>query len=185
MTETAEELAAEHTRRELEGMAEKLGIETLGIGTKTRLAEAIIKAKEKAGAKKIPKPKMEAPVKMQTKPRIGKKGVLSKRAAIDDKAKEMQKGVREMHKGIEAQIKENEEAVAKMDLGVKELQNAMDNKAKDLQKGVREMHKGIGAQIKENEEAAAKMDLGVKELQNDIKEFQDETANYIKDFYYG
>jgi len=175
MTETAEELAAEHTRRELEGMAEKLGIETLGIGTKTRLAEAIIKAKEKAGAKKIPKPKVEAPVKMQTKPRIGKKGVLAKRAAID------------------AQIKENENAVKELLNGIKDMHSAMDNKAKEmlqegikeLQKGVREMHKGIGAQIKENEEAAAKMDLGVKELLTEIRAFQNETADYIKDFYYG
>lgn len=219
MKETAEELAAEHTRRELEGMAEKLGIGTIGIGNKVSLAAAIIKAKEKASAKEMPKPKSE--VKARVKPAFGKKGVFAKRAAID------------------IQIKENEVAAEMMGAGVKELQkgikdtrSAMDIKAKEmlqegatkLQKGVREMHKGIGAQIKENEKAAAKMGIGVKEMQKGIKEmqsaidkktaalqagveemysgvkeiqngikemenafreFQNETANYIKDFYYG
>jgi hypothetical protein len=184
MTETAEELAAEHTRRELEGMAEELGIETIGIGTKVHLAAAIIKAKE------TPKPKVE--VKARVKPAIGKKGVLAKRAAID------------------AQIKENEKAVVVIGAGVREIQNgikdmrsAMDNKAMEMHKsinvqikanekaaakmdaGVKEMHRGIGAQIKENEKAAVKMNAGVKELQNGIREHQNETANYIKDFYYG
>ncbi len=191
MTETAEELAAEHTRRELEGMAEKLGIGTIGIGTKVSLAAAIIKAKG------TPKPKVA--VKARVKPAIGKKGVFAKcaaidvqikenekavavigagvreiqngikdmRSAMDDKTMEMQKGVDEMHKSINGQIKANEKAAAKMGIGVKE------------------MHKSIEAQVKENEVAAAMMDAGVKELQNGIKEFQNETANYIQDFYYG
>lgn len=226
MKETAEELVAKHTRRRLEEMAEKLGIETLGIGNKTTLAEAIINAKEKASAKKMPKPPKEtskaaAPAKAQPKPPIGKKGVLAKRAAID------------------AQVKENEEAAANIGSGVKELRkdiadmrSAMDLKAREmlhegtikLQKGIREMHRGMGAQIKENEKAASKMGMGVREMQKGIKEiqsaignktvalqagveemysgvkeiqngiremenafreFQDETANYIKDFYYG
>jgi len=197
MTGRAEELAAEHTRRELEKMAEKLGIGTIGIGTKVHLAAAIIKAKEKASAKEMPKSKAE--VKARVKPAIGKKGVFAKcaaidaqikenekavvvigagvreiqngikdmRSAMDDKTMEMQKGVEEMHKGINAQIKANEKAAAKMGIGVKE------------------MHKSIVAQVKENEVAAAMMDAGVKEFQNGIKEFQNETANYIKDFYYG
>lgn len=197
MTETAEELAAEHTRRELEGMAEKLGIGTIGIGTKVHLAAAIIKAKEEASAKEMPKPKAE--VKARVKPAFGKKGVFAKRAAID------------------AQIKENEKAVVVIGAGVREIQNgikdmrsAMDNKAMEMQKGVDEMHKSINAQMKANEKAAAKMGIGVKEMHRGIKKFQsaignktielqngvkemhsgikeiqNETANYIKDFYYG
>ncbi|MDP2765948.1 MAG: hypothetical protein Q8O41_00625 [Candidatus Methanoperedens sp.] len=183
MTETAEELAAKHARRELEGMAEKLGIGTIGIGTKVSLAAAIIKATEKASAKEMPKPKVE--VKARVKPAIGKKGVFAKRAAID------------------TQIKENEKAVAVIGTGIKDMQSAMDNKAVEMRKGVKEMHKGINAQIKEIEKAAAKMGIGVKalnksieektdvlqkgveEMHSGIKEIQNETANYIQDFYYG
>ncbi len=177
MTERAEELAAGHTRRELEGMAEKLGIGTIGIGTKVSLAAAIIEAKE------TPKPKVA--VKARVKPAIGKKGVFAKCAAID------------------AQIKENEKAVAVIGTGIKDMQSAMDNKAMEMQKGVEEMHKNINAQIKANEKAVAKMGLGVKalnksieektdvlqkgveEMHSGIMEIQNETANYIKDFYYG
>ncbi len=174
MKETAEELVAKHTRRQLEEMAEKLGIETLGIGTKNTLAEVIINVKEKASAKKMPKPpkeatKVAAPAKAQPKPHIGKKGVLAKRAAIDTQIEEnvvaaemIGAGVRELQKGI------------------KDMSSAMDIKAKEmlhegttkLQKGVREMHKGMGAQIKENEKAASKMGMGVKEMQKGIKEMQ-------------
>lgn len=167
MKEKAEELAAKHTRRELEGMAEKLGIKTIGIGNKTNLAEAIIKAKEPGH--KVEAHRAAASIKAQHKPSIGKKGVLAKRAAID------------------AQIKENEEAVAEIDTGVQEvkkgirdMRSTMNEKAKEmiregsanLQKGVREMHRSIGAQVKENEKAAAKMGTGVKELQNSIEEMQ-------------
>lgn len=213
MTETAEELAAEHTRRELEGMAEKLGIGTTGID-KVRLAAAIIEAKEKTSSKEMPKPKLKtAEVEaswmketVKAKPSIGKKGVFAKCAAID------------------AQIRENEEAVAIIGTGVREIQrgikdmrSAMDNKTMEMQKGVAEMHKSINAQMKANEKAAAKMGMGVKEmhkgikdlqsaidnktveLQNGVKEmhisigametefreFQNETAKYVKDFYYG
>lgn len=190
MTGTAEELAAEHTRRELEGMAEKLGIGTIGIGTKVSLAEAIIKAKEKASAKEMPKPKAE--VKARVKPAIGKKGVFAKRAAID------------------AQVKENEVAAEMMGAGVKELQNGIKDMRSAMDDKTMEMHKSINAQIKTNEKAAAKMGLGVKEMhkgikkfqsaignktiemhigikeiQDEFKEFQNETANYINDFYYG
>lgn len=212
MTETAEELAAEHTRRELEGMAEKLGIGTTGID-KVRLAEAIIE-KEKASTKEMPKPKLKA-VEVEApgmkglakaKSPIGKKGVFAKCASID------------------VQIKENEEAVAMIGTGVREIQrgikdmrSAMDNKTMEMHKGVGEMHKSINAQMKANEKAAANMGMGVKEmhkaikdfqsaidskaieLQNGVKEihssigtmetefreFQNETAKYIKDFYYG
>ncbi len=152
MTGTAEELAAEHTRRELEGMAEKLGIGTIGIGTKVHLAAAIIKAKER------PKPKVE--VKARVKPAFGKKGVFAKCAAIDVQIKENEKAVAVIGTGINAQIKENEKAAAKMGLGVKALNKSIEEKTDVLQKGVDEMHSGI-------------------------KEIQNETANYIQDFYYG
>ena len=176
MTGTAEELAASHPRRELEEMAEKLGIGTIGIGNKVSLAEAIIKAKEEASAKEMPKPKVE--VKAQVKPAFGKKGVLAKRADMDNKAKVMQKGVEEIQKSFNAQIKENEKAAAKIGIGVKALKKSIEEKTDVLQKGVEEIQKTFNAQIKENEKAVARIESGVTELQN-------ETRNYIQDFYYG
>lgn len=47
MEETVEELVTKHTRRELEEMAVKLGIQSLG-GTKAQLAESIIEARRRA-----------------------------------------------------------------------------------------------------------------------------------------
>lgn len=194
MAETAEQFAAKHTRREIEEMAEKLGINTVGI-SKLKLAGSVIEARKKPVAKETQKVKQVKEVKafkpVQTKPMhtIGKRGVLAKQADIEKKAGEIesfvselhrsavdmaQKGAMEMKKGINAQIKENEKAAVKMDSGVKEIhagikqmQADMDKKAADIQKGVREMHRGVA------------------EIQKGFTEFQDDTMNYIRDFYYG
>ncbi|MDO9097740.1 MAG: hypothetical protein Q7U60_06430 [Candidatus Methanoperedens sp.] len=174
MTGTAEELAAEHTRRELEGMAEKLGIGTVGIGTKVDLAAALIKAKQTS------KPKVE--IKARVKPAFGKKGVLAKRADMDNKAKEMQKG-------FDAQIKANEKAVARIGSGIKQqikanegaaakIGTGIDAQIKENEDAVAKIGTGIDAQMKENEKAVARIGSGVTELQNEM-------GNYTKDFYYG
>lgn len=117
------------------------------------------------------------------------KGIKDMRSAMDLKAKEMlhegttklQKGVREMHKGIGYQIKDNDKAAAKMGMGVremqkgiKEVQSAIDKKTAALQAGVEEMYSGV-----------KEIQNGIKEMENAFREFQNETANYIKDFYYG
>ncbi|MBU4075673.1 MAG: hypothetical protein KKD46_04895 [Euryarchaeota archaeon] len=185
MTETAEELAANHPRRELEEMAEKLGIGTIGIGTKVSLAAAIIEAKEKASAKEAPKVIVKAPraeVKAQVKPAFGKKGVLAKRADMDNKAKEM-------HKSFDAQIKANEKAVARIGSGIKQqikaneeaaakIGTGIDAQIKENEDAVAKIGPGIDAQMKENEKAVARIGSGVTELQNEM-------GNYTKDFYYG
>ncbi len=234
MKETAETLM-KRTRSELVEMAEKLGINTAAMAKKN-IVDFIIEARktsEKSAAKGASKHRPEAssidiPVKAQFKPRVGKKGVMAKRAAID------------------AQINANQEAAAAIGAGVKEVQDGIrklmsviDKKAKEMQqegaemlqegsanmqKGVEEMQESINAQTKLNEKAAAKMGIGIKEMQKEIKEFQsaivdkthelqigvkemhsgvkeiqngirqmetkfgeyrDETANYIRDFYYG
>ena len=199
MKETPEVLL-KRTRSELSDMAEKLGIDTAGI-SKTKIADFIFEARkktEKAPAKVASKPRAEAPkakkaFKAQPMPHIGtnigKKGVFAKRAAIS------------------AQMDENAEAVAAIGTGVMEMQTSikkmmvgMDNYAikmlkdgsENLHKGVDEMHKGINTQIKDNDKAAEKMGTGIKEMhkgikgiQNEFREFQNVTADYIKDFYYG
>jgi len=50
MPETVEDLVTKHTRRELEELALKLGIDSLG-GTKAQLAETIVEAMKKASQK--------------------------------------------------------------------------------------------------------------------------------------
>ncbi|MDW7731378.1 MAG: hypothetical protein SCH66_02990 [Methanolobus sp.] len=196
MTRTAEELAAEYTRRELEKMAEKLGIGTIGTD-KLQLSKDIIEAKEKEPEIEIFEAEVpgKTPVKGKLNPRIGKKGVYAKCAAID------------------AQVKENEEAVAiirtgvvEIQKGIKDMRSAIDDKATEMQKGIDEMYRGIdeiqkgidemqksiSAQVKANGKAVAKMGMGIKEMHSGIeemesryREFQNRTADYIKDFYYG
>ncbi len=198
MAETAEQFAAKHTRREIEEMAEKLGIGTVGI-SKLKLAGSVIEARKKPVAKETRKVKEVKEFKpVQTKPvqTIGKRGVFAKQADMGKKAGEIenfvselhrsamdmvQKGAMEMKKGINAQIRENEKAAVKMDSGVKdiqagieEMQADMDKKRVEIQKGVREMHRGV-----------AEIRKGIKEMETSFREFHDDTMNYIRDFYYG
>ncbi len=189
MAETAEQFAAKHTRREVEEIAEKLGINTVGI-SKLKIAGSVIEARKKPAAKVTPRVKPVKEVKaFKPVKTIGKRGVFAKQADMEKKAGEIEsfvselhrsamdmahKGAMEMKKGINAQIKENEKAAVKMDSGVKEIhagikqmQADMDKKAADIQKGVREMHRGVA------------------EIQKGFTEFQDDTMNYLRDFYYG
>ncbi|MCZ7383883.1 MAG: hypothetical protein O8C63_03940 [Candidatus Methanoperedens sp.] len=196
MAETAENLAAKHTRREIEEMAEKLGIRTVGV-SKLKIAESVVESRKKHVAKETRKVKQEKEVKafkpMQT---IGKRGVFAKQADMEKKAGEIesfvaglhrsavemqQKGIMEMKKGINAQVRENEKAAVKMDSGVKdiqagieEMQADIDKKRMEMQRGVREMHRGV-----------AEVRKGIREMENSFMEFRNDTMNYIKDFYYG
>ncbi len=231
MKETPEVLL-KRTRSELSEMADKLGINTVGI-SKTKIADFIFEARkktEKAPAKEASKPRAEAPkagkaFKAQPKPHIGtnigKKGVFAKRAAIsaqmdvnaeavaaigtgvkemqtsinnmmfamDKNAKKMRqegsaklhKGVDGMQKNINAQTKLNEKAAAKMGTGIKEmhkgiqdLQSAFDEKTHQLQIGVKEMHSGVKM-----------IQKGIHQMESKFGEYRNETADYIKDFYYG
>ncbi|MFZ2410962.1 MAG: hypothetical protein WAW23_05290 [Candidatus Methanoperedens sp.] len=197
MAETAEQFAAKHTRREVEEIAEKLGINTVGI-SKLKIAGSVIEARKKPAAKVTPRVKPVKEVKaFKPVKTIGKRGVFAKQADMEKKAGEIEsfvselhrsamdmahKGAMEMQKGINAQIKENEKAAVKMDSGVreihagiKEMQADMDKKRVEIQKGVREMHRGV-----------AEIRKGIKEMENSFLEFQDDTMmNYIRDFYYG
>jgi uncharacterized coiled-coil protein SlyX len=190
MSETAEVLLKK-TRNELDDIAVKLGINTAGLA-KTRIAESIVEARNKAAAKETSKPKTENPKaatpkikeapkvevrKQKPKISIGKNGVYAKCAAID------------------AQIKENNEAVAvigvgidELNIGIKDLRSDLDKKAKkmlkdgasNLQKGVKEMNNGIDAQITANEKAAANMNAGIKELNNGITDMRSDLDKKAK-----
>jgi len=93
----------------------------------------------------------------------------------------MHKGVDEMQKGFKAQIKVNEKAAVKMGTGIKEmhkgiqdLQSEFDDKTHQFQIGVKEMHSGVKM-----------IQKGIQQMETKFGEYRNETANYIKDFYYG
>ncbi len=194
MAETAEQFAAKHTRREIEEIAEKLGISTVGI-SKLKMAQAVTEARKKAPAVAKSRAK-EAKAPAKPVRAIGKHGVFAIQADMARKAADMESfaselltsamdmqiaGIMEMQKGINAQIRENEKGAAKMDSGVKdiragieEIQADMDKKRTEIQRGVQEMHRGV-----------AEVRKGIREMENNFMEFRNDTMNYIKDFYYG
>ena len=171
--ETFDELMTKHTRRELEELALKYGIENLG-GTKSQLAEYILETikKQKEPPKSTPQVSSIPQVSPKEAPMIeksnsttkvamvGKKGVMAKVTAINSKTAEMKQGIAVFQKSVAVQSKENREAAAKFNSGVKTLQ-------------------------KENHEAAAKIYSGARAIQSQIDAQITEMKNYTSDFYYG
>ena len=173
--ETFDELITKHTRRDLEELALKFGLENSG-GTKSQLAESILEAmkKQKEPPKSTPQvsPK-EAPMIEKSKPAakvatVGKKGVMAKVTAMNSKTAEMKQGIAVFQKSVAVQSKENHMAAAKIHSGAKAIQS------------------GIDAQIKENREAVSRLNSGAVSLQNEIHRYQEQDLkNYVRDFYYG
>jgi hypothetical protein len=175
-TETYDELVTKHTRRELEELALKLGVENLGT-TKSQLADAILDAnkKQRELPKSIPVSPKEAP--MVEKPKSaaksvvrGSRGVMAKAAAIDSKTAEVQKAGREIR----------EDGIRRMNKGVKEFHSACDWMAREMQTdgrkmmedgrqrfelGQSEFKRSLDAQIKDNHDAVARLHSGAREIQ--------------------
>jgi hypothetical protein len=175
--ETFDELVTKHTRRELEELAQKLGVENLG--TKSQLAEAILEASKKQKEKELPKtipaspkeaPMIEKPKSAAKSVVRGTKGVMAKSAAIDSKVAVLQKAGREIR----------EDGIRRMNKGVKEFHSACDGVAREMQSdgrkmmedgrqrfelGQSEFKRSLDAQIKENHDAVARMHSGAREMQ--------------------
>ncbi len=270
--ETFDELVTKHTRRELEEMALKYGLQNLG-GTKSQLAEYILEAMKSQRAVEA---ESEKPTPVETVPEVseveplmtekpkstakpagfGSRGVLAKANAINNKSADFRKAgqdireqgiqnmtgaVKEFHtatdvmskkmrleaqrmiedgskrfnegqiefkRSIDAQIRENQEATARMHSAVREMissqemlsrelqkagKNIRDEGCRNLQKGVAEFNHRLDSQIKENREAASKLYSGARELleraasfQMEIQRYQQQDVpKYIRDFYYG
>jgi hypothetical protein len=176
--ETFDELVTKHTRRELEELALKFGLENLG-GTKSQLAESILEAmkKQKEPPKSTPQvsPKeasmIEKP-KAAAKPAgFGKKGVLAKANAIDNKAADFKKagrdirdeGIREMTKAV----KEFHAAGNMLSRNMhSEGQKMIEDGQKRFNQGQVQFKQSIDAQIKENSEATAKLHSGAREIRS-------------------
>jgi len=186
MVETVEEFAETYMRTKLDEMAEELGLDPTQYDTKREVAEAIVAAREKmkeAAVEAPPEaPKEEAKppekevkeeekpteeVKEEEKPteeeakkeaklpkaEVGKTGVIAKIGAINEFGEIMAENVK-------AQVAENEEAVRKIDTGVKEIQKGISEKEGVINTAVEMIHAGIKDQATENKK-------------------------YVNDFYYG
>jgi len=186
MEETFEELVTKHTRRELEEIALKYGVENLG-GTKSQLAETILEAIKKQ--KESPKPaKQEKPqvVQMVEKPKISagsstqtaKNGIMAKISAINSKSSEFQTAGRQMR----------EEGIREMNKGIREFHSSKDTMSKNMATGLRNIaseakkmredglqrfnagqvafRNDLNSQIKENSEAISRFNSGAREIKS-------------------
>lgn len=207
--ETFDELMSKRTRRELEELALKHGIESLG-GTKSQLAEYIQAAmkKQKEPLKSAPlasqeplksvpmmsqEPLKSAPMVRQESPKstpmvspkeapmiekpksavkpagFGKRGVLAKANAIDNKAADLKKAGKEIR----------DEGIQEMTMAVKEFhaagktlsrnmhsegQKMIEDGQKRFNQGQVQFKRSIDAQIKDNLEATAKLHSGAREI---------------------
>ena len=185
--ETFDELMSKRTRRELEELALKHGIESLG-GTKSQLAEYILAAmkKQKDQPKSIPLVSQEPPkstpmvspkeAPMIEKPKgavkpagFGKRGVLAKANAIDNKAADLKKAGKEIR---DEGIQEMTKAVKEFHAAGKTLsrnmhsegQKMIEDGQKRFNQGQVQFKRSIDAQVKENLEATAKLYSGAREI---------------------
>jgi len=191
MEETFDELVTKHTRRELEEMALKYGVQTFG-GPKAQLAEAILEAAKKQ--KEMPQtsaqegPKVAGPKEAQAaekpKPkekqqRAGKDGVMAKAASIDNKAAEFQKAGRSIR----------EEGIKEMTKSVREFQSSADKMSKEMHSGackmledgqqrlyagLTEFKRTTDDQIRENRDSIAKFNSGAREIRSSTEEMSKE-----------
>ena len=185
--ETFDELMSKRTRRELEELALKHGIESLG-GTKSQLAEYILAAmkKQKDQLKSIPMVSQEPPkstpmvspkeAPMIEKPKsavkpagFGKRGVLAKANAIDNKAADLKKAGKEIRdEGIQEMtkaLKEFHAAGKTLSRNMhSEGQKMIEDGQKRFNQGQVQFKRSIDAQIKENLEATAKLHSGAREI---------------------
>jgi hypothetical protein len=196
--ENFDELMSKRTRRELEELALKYGIESLG-GTKSQLAEFILEAmkKQKEPPKSTPQVRQEPPksapqmrqeppkftpqvspkeASMIEKPKsavkpagFGKKGVLAKANAINNKAADLKKAGKEIR---DEGIQEMTTAVKEFHAAGKTLSRNMHSEGQKMiedgqerfNQGQVQLKRSIDAQIKENLEATAKLHSGAREI---------------------
>ncbi len=190
-SETFDEMVTKHTRRELEDLALKYGVENLG-GTKSQLAEFILEAMKKQ--KEPPKPMphaspKEAPMIEKTKADViakepqmvekpkgpakpvgfGKTGVLAKANAINNKATDLKKAGKDIRdEGIRNMTKSVKEFHAASNILSRnmhsEAQKMIEDGQKRFDQAQMQFKRSIDDQIKENSDAIARMHSGAREI---------------------
>ncbi len=185
-TETFDELVTKHTRRDLEELALKYGLQNLG-GTKSQLAEFILEAMKKQ--KDLPKtetakpeapkptpqvspkeaPMIEKPKSAAKSASFGKKGVLAKANAINNKAADFKKagqdirnqGIREMTQAVNEFQTAGSMMARNMNF---EAQKMIEDGQKRFNQGQVEFKRSIDAQVKENREAISRMHSAARDM---------------------
>lgn len=119
----------------------------------------------------------------EEKVKIGKKGVLAKRAAIGKTCKDVQKAAKDI----------SQEGQRRMSAGIKEKERGINEAVKKIEAGVAELQSAIQEQVKENEEAVAKIAHGTRAVLSEARKLANEFKRYrkedfsagIRDFWYG
>ncbi|VVB69798.1 Uncharacterised protein [uncultured archaeon] len=127
---------------------------------------------------------------------------------LEDGQKRFNQGQVEFKRSLDSQIKENQDAVAKLHTGASEIRSSQEKMSrefqkagrdirdqgfKNLQNGLNRFRSDLDSQIRENREAAQRLNSGARELQGRAASFQNEIQmyqeqdlkNYVRDFYYG
>lgn len=182
MPETVEELVTKHTRRELEEMALKLGIDSLG-GTKAQLAETIIEASKKSIPKEAPKQmeslKIAAPIQDAD---AAKKAMLKEAprtpAPMIEKPKEIPKAKPMGSKGVLAKSRAINKAAGDFQKAGWEIR---DEGIRNMNKGIVGFRKDLDAQISENLQASANFNNGASEIRSDMDQMSRDMQKFGKD----
>ncbi|MEW5759642.1 MAG: hypothetical protein AB1779_02620 [Candidatus Thermoplasmatota archaeon] len=154
--ETVEELMSTYSRSELDGIAEKLGLDPKEYPNKEAIARAIISARKRPPVKA--KPKKEYPKKV---------GIRS----VKDIQAENEEAVKKIHADVKEQIEVNEEAVKKIHADVKEQIEKNEAAVKKITAGIPPIRNAIEKKVEEIQAAA--------------KEQAKENEAYVRKFYYG
>lgn len=186
MPETVEELVTKHTRRELEEMALKLGIDSLG-GTKAQLAETIIEASKKAMLKEasMQMEPVKEPVKVAailsdadaSKKPIQKEAPRAP-APMIEKPKEFVKVRPAGKKGVLAKVHAIEKATGNLQKSGREIR---EEGIRAMNKGIVEFRKDLDAQIGENLKDIANMNSGAKEIRSEMDQMSADMQKFGKD----
>jgi len=130
-----------YTRRELDEMAEALGLKSTDYPNKRSIAQAILKAREEQ--RETERIKSE-----QERERMERE----REVPVQELKKKMsEKTVKGKMAAIEVQMMENRQAIAKSQSGVQQLLKKFQAYPKELQKAVADMQTSIKEQISENE----------------------------------
>lgn len=143
--EEIEELTGAYPRRELDEMANGLGLDPSAYPNKRAIAGAIVMArrvreKEKMG---VEAEKMEKPLKGSVKDKIN---------AVKQFCKAMQSKVGALQSDINKQVKVNAEAVAKIEAGIDELISETKQFSKAMQSKVANLLAAGNEQMNENKQ---------------------------------
>jgi len=166
MSEEGVEELEKYTRRELDEIAESLGLKSADYPNKSSVAQAILKAREEQreterikSEQERERMEREREVRVQElKKKMSEKTVKGKKAAI------------------EVQTMENQQAITKSQSNVQQLLKKFQAYSKESQSNVQQLLKKFQAYSKELQKAVA-------DMQTSIKEQTSENQAFIKNFY--